>query len=237
MSRAGLGITGATVRYGDRVAVDDVSLDVAPASTVAILGPSGCGKSSLLRAVAGLEALAAGRVEVDGRDLAAVPTYRRGVGLMFQEHALFAHLDVAGNVAFGLRMQNVPRRIRDARVAQMLELVGRADRGSARIDELSGGERQRVALARTLAPEPAVVLLDEPLGSLDRVLRREMVAVLADAFAATGATVLYVTHDQDEAFALADRVAVMRHGRLSRVAVPDALLADPGDDWVADFLR
>lgn len=232
-----LTIDGITVRYGDRTAVVEVSLEVPAGTTVAVLGPSGCGKSSLLRAVAGLEPLVAGRIVVGGRDLADVPTYRRGVGLMFQEHALFAHLDVADNVAFGLRMQKVPRPEREARVAEMLDLVGLAGRQAARTDELSGGERQRVALARTLAPRPSVVLLDEPLGSLDRALRRDMVDVLATAFDVTGATALHVTHDQSEAFALADRVAVMRDGRVVRVDSPAAIMADPGDGWVADFLR
>lgn len=230
-------IDGITVLYGDREAVADVSLEVPAGTTVAVLGPSGCGKSSLLRAVAGLEPLAGGRVVLGGSDLAGVPTYRRGVGLMFQEHALFAHLDIADNVGFGLRMQKAPRPQREARVAEMLDLVGLAGRESARIDELSGGERQRVALARTLAPRPAVVLLDEPLGSLDRPLRRDMVQLLGSAFDATDATVLYVTHDQAEAFALADRVAVMRDGGVARVDTPDALVADPGDGWMAEFLR
>lgn len=226
-----------TVRYDDRIAVADVSLPVPSGTTVAVLGPSGCGKSSLLRAVAGLEPLAAGRIVLAGRDLAGVPTYRRGVGLMFQDHALFAHLDVAGNVAFGLRMQRVPRPQLSERVAEMIDLVGLSGRERARVDELSGGERQRVALARTLAPRPGVVMFDEPLGSLDRALRRDLVEVLQTAFTATSATVLYVTHDQSEAFALADQVAVMRAGHLIRSATPEDLVAEPGDDWLADFLR
>lgn len=232
-----LSIDRVTVRYGDRTAVDDVSLAVPSGTTVAVLGPSGCGKSSLLRAVAGFEPLADGRIVLAGRDLAGVPTYRRGVGLMFQEHALFAHLDVAGNVGFGLRMQRIPRPELSERVAEMIDLVGLSGRERARVDELSGGERQRVALARTLAPRPGVVMFDEPLGSLDRALRRDLVEVLGTAFTATGATVLYVTHDQSEAFALADRVAVMRAGRVVRVDSPAAIMADPGDGWVADFLR
>lgn len=232
-----LTIDAVTVRYGDRTAVADVSLDVPAGTTLAVLGPSGCGKSSLLRAVAGLEQLSGGRIVLAGRDLAGVPTYRRGVGLMFQEHALFAHLDVAGNVAFGLRMQGVARPEREVRVAEMLDLVDLAGRGGDRIDELSGGERQRVALARTLAPRPAVVMFDEPLGSLDRALRRDLVDVLDTAFTATGATVLYVTHDQTEAFALADRIAVMRAGRVVQIDTPLRLRDEPADAWVVDFLR
>ncbi len=232
-----LELAGVSVAYGDRPVVTGVDLTVAAGQTVAVLGPSGCGKSTLLRAIAGIEPLIAGRICLAGTDLAGVPTYRRGIGLMFQEAALFEHLDVFGNVAFGLRMQRQPRSAIGDRVTQMLTLVGLAEHGSSPVAELSGGERQRVALARTLAPAPGVVLLDEPLGALDQALRRELIGVLADAFTATGATVVQVTHDQAEAFALADRVAVMRDGRVVRVDSPAAIMADPGDEWVADFLR
>lgn len=232
-----LQLSGLTVRYGDRVAVAGVDLTVASGEVVALLGPSGSGKSSLLRAIAGLEPLAGGWVRVAGRDLAGVPPYRRGAGLMFQDHALFPHLSVARNVAFGLRMQRCPRPEQESRVAEMLELVGLADRGQARVHELSGGEQQRVALARTLAPRPAVALLDEPLGSLDRMLRRDLIALLGSVFDATAATVLYVTHDRDEAFRLGARVGVMRAGKIMQIAPPAELASRPGDTWTADFLR
>ncbi|MEM9037862.1 MAG: ABC transporter ATP-binding protein [Actinomycetota bacterium] len=225
-----------SVTYGDRRAVDGISLTVEPGEVLAVLGPSGCGKSSLLRAVAGLEPLAGGAVRVDGLDLAGVPVHRRGIGLMFQEHALFPHRDVAGNVGFGLRMAGWDRdRIAD-RVTELLDLVGLDGRGDDRVDQLSGGERQRVALARTLAPAPGLVLLDEPLGSLDRALRERLLDDLGDIVARLGTTVVIVTHDQTEAFALADRVAVLREGHLVRVDPPRVLWSDPGSPWLARFL-
>jgi thiamine transport system ATP-binding protein len=232
-----LSLRDVVVRYEERVAVAGVSLDIASGETVAVLGPSGCGKSSLLRAIAGLEPLVAGTVALGGVDLAGLPTHRRGVGLMFQDHALFAHMSVARNVGFGLRMAKWPRAQAVDRVDAMLAMVGLPDRGSDDVAELSGGEQQRVALARTLAPRPAVVLLDEPLGSLDRVMRRELIVTLSEAFRATAATVLYVTHDREEAFALADRVAVMRAGRIEQSGTVAELMTVPRNDWVADFLR
>ncbi len=225
-----------TVRYDQRVAVDAVTVRVAPGEVLAVLGPSGCGKSTLLRAIAGLEPLSGGSIVVDGTDLAGVAPYRRGIGLMFQEGALFEHLDVAGNVGFGLRMQRRSGPDSARRVDAMLELVGLTHRATARVDELSGGERQRVALARTLAPEPRVVLLDEPLGALDRALRRDLVGLLDVAFAETAATVMYVTHDRDEAFALADQVALMNGGRLVQVGNQTEVTLAPADDWVRSFL-
>src|SRR4051794_41725273 len=162
---------GIGVRYGATVAVDDVSLEVPDGAIVAVLGPSGSGKTSLLRGVAGLEPLTAGRVAWDGTDLTTVPPHRRAFGLMFQDHALFDHLDVAGNVAFGLRMQGVPSAERAGRVDAMLDLVGLAGAGRRRVGTLSGGEQQRVALARALAPEPGILMLDEPLASVDRERR------------------------------------------------------------------
>lgn len=231
-----LAVAGVTVRYGDRVAVSDVSIAVASGEVLAVLGPSGCGKSTLLRAITGWEPLASGSVILAGADLAGVPPHRRGIGMMFQEGALFEHLDVAGNVAFGLRMQRRDKAQIARQVVRMLELVGLADRGAAAVDELSGGERQRVALARTLAPEPGVVLLDEPLGALDRALRRELVDLLGVAFAETSATVVYVTHDRDEAVALADRIAIMRAGRVVQAGDPADVIDSPADDWVRHFL-
>lgn len=226
-----------SVDYGPRRALRDVSLSVTSGEVLAVLGPSGCGKSTMLRAVAGLEPLTGGRISLAGRDLAGVPTHQRGIGLMFQEPALFAHLDVAGNVAFGLRMQGWSKSDQRTRVQEMLTLVGLADRAQAPVAELSGGEKQRVSLARTLAPRPAVVLLDEPLAALDRMLRRDMLQLLTAAFAATGATAVHVTHDRDEAVELADRIALMRSGAIVQTGTPAQLRDEPVDEWVAAFLQ
>jgi len=231
-----LAVEHVTARYGAQVAVDDLSLDVAAGEVVTVLGASGSGKSTLLRVVAGLHRPDAGRVVLDGRDLEAVPPHRRGVGLVFQDHALFPHRDVAGNVAFGLRMRgDSPDRI-GARVGELLELVGLPGFEGRSVGTLSGGEQQRVALARALAPEPRVLLLDEPLGSLDRPLRERLLTDLERLFTAIGVTALYVTHDQAEAFGLGDRVALMRDGRIAQLGTPDELWAHPSDQGVARFL-
>jgi thiamine transport system ATP-binding protein len=232
----GLLVRGAEVRFGSRTALAGVDLQVAAGEVVAILGPSGCGKSTLLRAVAGLVPLAAGAVFIDGADMAGLRTHRRGVGLMFADHALFPHLDTAGNVGFGLRMAGWDRGRASSRIDQMLELVGLADRAGSRVQELSQGQQQRVALARTLAPQPRLVMLDEPMGALDRVLRRELTAMVSRALAETAATALLVTHDRDEAFAQASRVGLMREGRIVQIGPPGELFARPADDWVAGFL-
>lgn len=215
---------GVTVRYGSqpgrgrgagKAAVDDVSFDVAPGEVVALTGPSGCGKSTLLRAIAGLEPLAGGSVNWDGADLAAVPTHLRGFGLVFQDGQLFAHRSVGENVAYGLRVQRVPREQRDARVAELLELVGLPGAASRPVTELSGGERQRVALARSLAPRPRLLLLDEPLSALDRELRDRLAAELAALLRKTATTAILVTHDAQEAETVADRTLRMRDGRIA----------------------
>jgi thiamine transport system ATP-binding protein len=225
-----------SLRFGPTAALDGVTLEVADAEVVAVLGQSGAGKSTLLRVVAGLEAPDRGRVLLDGRDLARVPPHRRGIGLVFQDHALFPHRHVAGNVGFGLRMHGAPRERMDARVRELLELVGLAGFEERSVATLSGGEQQRVALARALAPEPRVLLLDEPLGSLDRRLRDRLLADLARLFAELRVTALYVTHDQAEAFALGHRVAVMRAGHIVQVGTPDELWGRPADEDVARFL-
>ncbi len=229
-------VRGAVVRYGQRTALDGVDLDVGSGEMVAILGPSGCGKSTLLRAIAGLVPLDAGSVRIDGEDMAGVPTHRRRVGLMFADHALFPHLDVAGNVGFGLRIAGWDRQRLNRRVGEMLELVGLADRADSAVQELSRGQQQRVALARTLAPEPRLVMLDEPMSSLDRVLRRELNRTVSAALEQAGATALLVTHDRDEAFAMSGRVGVMRSGRIEQIDTAERLLATPANGWVADFL-
>lgn len=224
------------VSYGETQAVQNVSCRLASGRRLAILGPSGCGKSSLLRVVAGLEPLASGRVVIAGQDQVNIPTFRRGLGLMFQDHALFPHLDVSGNVAFGLRMAKWPGPEIRTRVWEMLELVGLAAFAHAQVSDLSGGEQQRVALARTLAPRPRLVLLDEPLGSLDRAMREDLMVTMTDVFETTGATVIFVTHDQSEAFVLGDEVALMRAGSFQQVGTAKDLWSRPADRWVAQFL-
>ncbi len=234
--RTYLRVDGITVAYGDQVVLDGLSVDVAAGETVAVVGPSGSGKSTLLRAVAGLEPLLGGRIMLDGVDLASVAPHLRGIGYMFQDHALFTHLSVADNIAYGPTMAGWSGDRKQRRVGELLELVGLGGYGNRAVDELSGGEAQRVALARSLAPEPRVLLLDEPLGSLDRVLREQLVADLDRLLTELGQTALHVTHDQAEAFALADRVAVLTDGRLDRIGTPAELWHDPGTRFVAEFL-
>jgi thiamine transport system ATP-binding protein len=231
-----LKVDGLRVTYGETVAVDGVDLAVDDGEVVALLGPSGCGKSSVLRAIAGLEIPAGGRIVLDGHDLTAIPPHRRGIGLMFQDYALFPHRDVAANVAFGLRMRSEPSTAIATRVADVLELVGLAGYERRRVHQLSGGEQQRVALARALAPEPTLLMLDEPLGSLDRTLRDRLVEELGALFARLGITIIYVTHDQAEAFSVADRVVVMRTGRIVQQGRPDEVWRRPADRFVARFL-
>ena len=231
-----LKVSGARVSFGRNRALDGVDLEVATGEVVAILGPSGCGKSTLLRAVAGLQPLDSGEVRWDGEDLAGLPVHRRDFGLMFQEHALFSHRDVAANVAFGLRMQKMEAASRSRRVREVLSLVGMAGFQERQIATLSGGEAQRVALARSLAPEPRLLMLDEPLGSLDRPRREELTEELRHLLRAIGVTVLHVTHDHDEAFAVADRVAVMQSGRIAGIGAPAEIWHDPRHTEVARFL-
>ncbi|MFF2653618.1 ABC transporter ATP-binding protein [Streptomyces sp. NPDC058045] len=231
-----LQLDGATVRFGGRTALDSVGLDVAEREIVCVLGPSGSGKSTLLRAVAGLQELDGGRVLLAGRDQHGVPAHRRGIGLMFQDHQLFPQRDVGANVAFGLRMHQVPRAERRGRVAELLTTVGLPGAEHRPVATLSGGEQQRVALARALAPQPALLMLDEPLGQLDRTLRERLVVELRGIFDRLGTTVLAVTHDQGEAFALADRVVVMRDGHIAQTGTPLDVWQRPADGFVARFL-
>ncbi|MER6673630.1 ABC transporter ATP-binding protein [Streptomyces sp. NPDC000983] len=231
-----LSLENATVRFGGRAVLDAVDLSVAEHEVVCVLGPSGSGKSTLLRAVAGLQPLDAGRVSLDGHDQSGVPAHRRGVGLMFQDHQLFPQRDVGGNVAFGLRMHGASKRQQADRVAELLELVGLPGAARRAVAALSGGEQQRVALARALAPRPRLLMLDEPLGQLDRSLRERLVIELRELFGELGTTVLAVTHDQGEAFALADRVVVMRDGRIAQTGTPLEVWQRPADAFVARFL-
>ncbi|MEU0967920.1 ABC transporter ATP-binding protein [Streptomyces sp. NPDC005917] len=226
----------ATVRFGGRPVLDAVDLQVAEHEVVCVLGPSGSGKSTLLRVVAGLQPLDSGRVLLDGRDQARVPAHQRGVGLMFQDHQLFPQRDVGGNVAFGLRMRGVGKGQQGERVGELLDLVGLPGAARRAVAGLSGGEQQRVALARALAPRPRLLMLDEPLGQLDRSLRERLVVELRELFGRLGTTVLAVTHDQGEAFALADRVVVMRDGRIAQSGTPLDVWQRPADEFVARFL-
>ena len=231
---AGLSVRGLAVTYGDLRAVDGVDLEVAAGEVVALLGASGSGKSSLLRAVAGLEDVAAGEVAWDGRSMVRVPVHKRGFGLMFQDGQLFEHRDVGSNIAYGLT--GLPRAQRDERVREMLELVGLPGFERRRVTTLSGGQAQRVALARALAPAPRLLLLDEPLSALDRALREQLATDVRTILRRRGTTALYVTHDQDEAMTVADQVGVMEAGRLLRLDTPQRLWADPGTSKVARFL-
>jgi len=231
-----LEVAGLTVRYGSLAALDGVGLSIEDREIVSVLGPSGSGKSTLLRSVAGLEPDASGAVRWDGVDLRNVPSHRRGFGLMFQDHALFPHRDVLGNVAFGLRMQHQPRTAIETRARETLALVGLAGFEHRRVAELSGGEQQRVALARALAPTPRLLMLYEPLGALDRALRDELVAELRALFIRLELTIVFVTHDHDEAFGLADRVVVMHRGRVAQHGTPAEVWDRPTDAFVARFL-
>ena len=224
------------VAFDGAPALDGAEVEAETAKTLSVLGPSGCGKTTLLRVIAGLQTPDSGRIVLDGDDLAGMPTHQRGIGLMFQDNALFPHRDVAGNIAFGLRMSSLPRAEIPQHVRGLLELVGLPGAEKRAVQTLSGGEQQRVALARALAPKPRVLLLDEPLGSLDGPLRERLLSDLRDLFAALQLTVVYVTHDAGEAFALGHAVAVMRAGKVVQKATPDDLWRQPADDWVARFL-
>ncbi|WP_026452782.1 ABC transporter ATP-binding protein, partial [Saccharomonospora iraqiensis] len=231
-----LTVTDLTVRHGALTAVRGVDVEIADGEVLALLGPSGSGKSTLLRAVAGLEPAATGEVRWDGADLSGVPVHRRNFGLVFQDGQLFPHRDVAGNIAFGLRMRGVGARERAARVRELLELVGLRGYGRRRVTALSGGQAQRVALARALAPEPRLLLLDEPLSGLDAELREQLAIDLAELLRATKTTTLLVTHDREEAFTLADRVAVLDEGILRQVGAPADVWHRPADERTARFL-
>jgi thiamine transport system ATP-binding protein len=231
-----LAIDGLRVHYGDKVAVDGVDLHVRQREIVTLLGPSGCGKSTILRAIAGLVTPDGGSIRLDNEDLASMAPHRRPFGLMFQDYALFPHRDVAGNVAFGPRMQRLDRARVAARVEEVLALVGLSGYEHRSVASLSGGEQQRVALARALAPAPRVLMLDEPLGSLDRSLRERLTLELRELFVHLGITAITVTHDQGEAFTLADRVVVLRDGRIQQVGRPVDVWRTPVDAFVASFL-
>jgi len=231
-----LDVTEATVRFGEKTALDRASLSIGPEEIVGLLGPSGSGKSTLLRVIAGLEQPLSGSISFDGVDLAGTPVHERRFGLMFQNYALFPHMTVAANVGFGLRMQQLEQHQIDDRVKEALTWVDLGDLASRKVDRLSGGEQQRVALARTLAPSPRLVMLDEPVGSLDRQLRKRLVEDIGRLLREQRTAGIYVTHDHEEAAAISDRVAVMRDGRVVQIAPYAELVSHPVDAWVASFV-
>ena len=222
--------------YEDKPLLRGISFTVAAGETVCLLGASGSGKSTLLRIIAGLESPEQGSVCWDGQDLVSVPAHRRGFGLVFQDYALFPHLTVAENVAFGLKMLNLPHQEIKLRVTSVLEKVNLAAFEHRRVTDLSGGEQQRVALARALAPNPHLLMFDEPLGALDRSLRERLMEELRDILHVSGVPAIYVTHDQEEAFSLADCVLLLHEGEIVRSGTPAEVWAEPGSAWVARFL-
>jgi ABC-type Fe3+/spermidine/putrescine transport system ATPase subunit len=237
-SHAGLAIQNLGVTIAGDTILSQIDLAVPHGSTVALLGPSGCGKTTLLRSVAGLQAHT-GRISWDHRAMDRLPAHRRDFGLVFQDHALFPHLSVRGNVGYGLRERHRSRRasIPDAeRVTYLLDLVGLAQLADRPVDRLSGGEQQRVSLARALAPQPLLLMLDEPMSGLDRPLREQLLADIRRILAQFAQTALYVTHDLEEALAIADRVAVLNKGRIEQIAEPATLYARPETEFVARFL-
>jgi len=225
-----------TKRWGSTVAVDNVSLDIMPGEFFALLGPSGCGKTTLLRMLAGLEVPSEGHVLIDGQDMADIPPNRRAVNMVFQSYAVFPHMTVADNVAYGLKIEGVPKSERDRRVQEALDLVQLGHLATRMPDQLSGGQRQRVALARALVKKPKVLLLDEPLSALDAKLREAMRFELSQLQQKVGITFIMVTHDQDEALAIACRIAVMNKGHIAQLGTPSDLYEFPASRFVADFL-
>jgi len=227
---------GVTKRFGEIVAIDDLSLDIFEREFFALLGPSGCGKTTLMRLLAGFEQPDAGRVLLAGEDLAGIPPYRRPVNMMFQSYALFPHMSVLDNVAFGLKQEQLPKGEIATRVDEMLKLVELQGLERRKPHQLSGGQRQRVALARALAKRPKVLLLDEPLAALDKKLREETQFELLHLQQRLGTTFLIVTHDQEEAMTVANRIAVMGHGRIAQVATPAQIYEQPNSRYVAEFV-
>jgi iron(III) transport system ATP-binding protein len=225
-----------TRRFGETVAVDGVSLNVAAGEFLTLLGPSGCGKTTTLRMIAGFETPTSGRVVVGDRDVSALPPQKRNVGMVFQNYALFPHLDVWENVAFGLKSRGERRDALDPKVRRALALAEMEPYARRKVQALSGGQQQRVALARALAPEPPLLLLDEPLSNLDAALRERTRDELRALLKRLGMTAVFVTHDQEEAFALSDRVAVLNRGRLQQVGTPEELYGAPANAFVAGFL-
>ena len=236
MSSGDVSLTSVTKRFGATYAVDDMTLEIPAGQFVSLLGPSGCGKSTTLRLIGGFERPDAGTIAIRGRRVDALPPHQRDTAMVFQDYALFPHLSVAGNVGFGLVERGIGKREIAGRLAAILDLVALPDARHARIQELSGGQRQRVALARALILEPAVLLLDEPLGALDLSLRRTMQGELRRMQRATGTTFVHVTHDQHEALSMSDRIVVMNAGRIVQAGTPRAIFEHPANRFVATFM-
>ncbi len=231
-----IAIQNVTKTFGDFTAVDDLSLNIYQREFFALLGASGCGKSTLLRMLAGFETPTKGKIILDGQDMAGIPPYKRPVNMMFQSYALFPHMTVENNIAFGLRQDNMAKSEIDERVQSMLKLVKLVQFGKRKPHQLSGGQRQRVALARSIAKRPKVLLLDEPLGALDKKLREETQFELMDLQQELGLTFVVVTHDQEEAMTMADRIAIIDKGRIMQVATPAEVYEAPNSRFVADFI-
>ena len=234
--RAYLSLDKLTLGYGKTLAVRDLDLDIRKGELLALLGPSGCGKTTTMRAIAGLMCPVSGHIRLDGADITHLAANKRQVGLMFQSYALFPHLTVFENVAFGLRLKGMAGAALDDRVAKGLASVGLSDFSSRKVPELSGGQQQRVALARSMVMEPKVLLLDEPLSNLDARLRLDMRAELQRVQKQTGVTMIFVTHDQVEALALADRIVVMKNGAIEQIGTPEDIYNRPVSRFVADFV-
>jgi spermidine/putrescine transport system ATP-binding protein len=235
-SQVEVGLYGVTKRFGATVAVDNVTIEVAPGEFFSLLGPSGCGKTTSLRMIAGFEEPEEGRVVLTGQDIVGVPPFKRNVNTVFQSYALFPHLTVADNVAFGLRRKKIPKRDIKDRVKRYLDLVQLPGYDERRPSQLSGGQQQRVALARALVNEPAVLLLDEPLGALDLKLRKQMQLELMRIQREVGVTFIYVTHDQEEALVMSDRIAVMSQGKVEQIGFPEDIYERPATRFVAGFI-
>jgi len=225
-----------TKRFGNFTAIDDLTVDIYPQEFFSLLGPSGCGKTTMMRMLAGFETPTEGTILLDGQDIAPVPPNKRAVNMMFQSYALFPHLTVADNIAFGLKRDKMPADKIAARVEEMLKLVQLSQFAARKPHQISGGQRQRVALARSLAKAPKLLLLDEPLGALDKKLRQETQFELMDIQETTGTTFVIVTHDQEEAMTVSSRVAVMDHGKIVQVATPQQIYEEPNSTYVADFI-
>jgi putrescine transport system ATP-binding protein len=235
-SRPFLRVASVTKRFGETYAVDNVSLDIFRGEFFALLGPSGCGKTTLLRMLAGFEAPTSGRIEIDGQDMSAVPPWRRPVNMMFQSYALFPHMNVERNVAFGLRQDRLPEAEIRERVGRVLDLVQLGPLASRRPDQLSGGQRQRVALARAIVKRPKLLLLDEPLGALDKKLRERTQFELVNIQETLGITFVIVTHDQEEAMTVATRLAIMRDGQVAQLGTPAEIYEYPTSRFSAEFM-